>query len=422
MVAESLWGSEALPFTVRTKHGPARIPAFHFKGHQILILAQSHEFRLVDKQGTVRLPEGVAFIQNKDLSRRTNKRVTHQIVTDGIYDLFRSLTHVVRGEKREVSDMREMRQLTFDFIGAMRAWGVLTSDERDTAISLFSAMGEELDAPKRNQKKLTASARYQKAANLKTSRGKTAPMPAAITASAGAHHLGKRSKEAREIAGFFTPRRLELYERIEVVHQEMDGAWSLFHVDALASSFNAIGLAAARPTGATKRVAREKIEALARSLGRIRVLPYIGLIDRLLEQLRVLYKGISTFVPSKDDPRLELEPLVGPIRSSLQAMRLIRCIEMELIMPLAFLERRWKRWNEDRRTEVIALFKTNFSKAYRLLETLREEELPEGAPALARGVFAKVSAFTLSSADSKEARKSVRESKKLLKELVRELS
>ncbi|PIP60424.1 hypothetical protein COX00_03350 [Candidatus Uhrbacteria bacterium CG22_combo_CG10-13_8_21_14_all_47_17] len=419
MVTESLWGSEAGPFTVRTKHGSVRVQAFPFKGHQILILARSFNIKreALDKLNVVQLPEGAALVQNKELSRRTAQRVTHQIVTGGIYDLFRSLAHVARTEKEEVGDMHKMRQLTFDCIGSMRAWGVLSGDEQEAAISLFALMGEELDEPKRNLKKRTASDRYQKAARLRTSRGKTAPMPAALTASAGASHLDKRSKEARDIANFFTPRRIEVYERIQEVHRVMDDVWDVFQT--LSSNFNAVGLAARRPTQATKRLAQEKISSLARALEHIRVRPYIGLLDGLLKDLRTLRKEIDAFVPSEAMPAIHLASFTGPIRSKIRAMRFIRCVEMRLILPLAFLEQRWKRWNKSRREDVALFFRRNFLEVHQHLERLHDEELSKDLRAEALSVFAEIQRGLLfSSLAPDEARKSVRKSKKLLKTLV----
>ena len=421
MVTESLWGSEAGPFTIRTKHGPARVQAFPLRGHQILILARALEMKVHDEPKVISLPEGTAFVQNGELSRRTKRRVTHQIVDGGIYDLFRSLTHVARAEKEEMRDMHKMRQLTFDCIGSMRAWGVLSGDEQEAAIQLFALMGEELNEPKRNNKKRTASARYQKAARLKTSRGKTAPMPAALTASAGALHLDKRSKEARDIANFFTPRRIEVYERIQDVHHVMDDVWDVFQT--LSANFNAIGLAARQPTKATKHLAQEKIRNLVNALGRIRVRPYIGLLDGLLKDLRMLGKEIDAFTPSEAIPELCLTPFTAPIRSKVRAMRFIRCVEMRLILPLAFLDQRWKRWSKSRREDVALFFRRYFLEIHQHLERLQDKELFEDLRMQGLSTFAEIQRGLLfSSLVTDESRKSVRKSKKLLKILVYDFS
>jgi len=104
-------------------------------------------------------------------------------------------------------------------------------------------------------------------------------------------------------------------------------------------------------------------------------------------------------------------------------MRFIRCVEMRLILPLAFLDQRWKRWSKSRREDVALFFRRYFLEIHQHLERLQDKELFEDLRMQGLSTFAEIQRGLLfSSLVTDESRKSVRKSKKLLKILVYDFS
>lgn len=354
-----LLGAETNKFNVRISEGLcARVDAFPFAGHQLIFLDGPHRFRSVDNKERI-VPDGVAFIQNKDLARRTRQRVTHQVVglDCGVYDVFCALGHVKRGEVREANQLRETRQLTFDYITDLRSWKVLDDAERDLAFSWFSAQAEELSEPKRNDKKLRAGDRYRKAATLRTPRGKRAPMQTAFTASAGAHHIDKRREEAKGIALFFSEKHVKMWHKLSHLHDVLGDVWRFF--DEASSPKHPLRLAAERTSGQTKRLARERLAENRAFLLSVRVRPYIELINRAVRELDELTKTLDEYVP-KDGSSFDLATPVAKIRTTLRTIRLVKALITELIIPLSFLEKRWKMLPRAKRAEKVLAMRAEF--------------------------------------------------------------
>lgn len=336
------------PFTTRTKYGQARIRASSVSGHRVVITREPQVFRSVtnERSRDIVIPDGVGLMYN-------GEQKIYQIFERGMYDMLRSRTHASKGERRDVQDVHEMRQMTFDFVGRLRTWSLLGDEARAFTDDTLLLLANQLDHPKRNERKLTASRRFRKAAALRTAKDKRMPMPAAFTASAGAHHLDLRRADVREILKYVDPERLKIFALVQGAHARIDDAWRVFRPAAFLEPGNAIMLACEKPDGRVKRVVRDQLRPIYAGLQEIRVRPLNGLATRVCQAINAIVKKIEAFVRRDGEPALDVAPELDRIRENLALMLMIREIEMEAIMPISFLLARWRRLDDGRRDEVM---------------------------------------------------------------------
>lgn len=321
-------------FKVRTKYDEKKMHAASVSGHRVLVGLGEELFCDIVKgeERNFSYPAGTGYMFN-------GEQKIYQIFPHGMYEMLRSKGHAVRGEKIDSKDMRGMTQLTFDFICRLRTWTLIGDEGKDFTDESLLSLAKSLDRPKRNERKLTAADRFRKAAKLKTeARAKRMPMPSAFTAAAGAKQLDLRRADVQSILGWIDPERLAVFELVEGVHMRLDDAWRVMSPQAFAQPGHSIAIASCLPTPQAVKVMRDHLRPIYRGLHEIKVQPLNGLADEAAVALNALVQKITK---AKDAVDISVE--LSRIREKLALMRIVRALEMDVIMPLSMLLHNWKR-------------------------------------------------------------------------------
>ena len=93
---------------VRAEKGCGRFEAeFPFGGRKIFFAAKTHILR---RNGvSYQVPASVAYVLNRELEKRTNGKVTHELVEQGLYHLLRLTVYAARGSSDEIEEMYARR-------------------------------------------------------------------------------------------------------------------------------------------------------------------------------------------------------------------------------------------------------------------------------------------------------------------------
>lgn len=319
-------------FTVRTKHDALRTEMLIVSGHRVLVAPNDLTFHDIKKNESVevRYPAGTGFMYN-------GEQKIYQIFPEGMYQMLRSRSHAVRGERDDSRQMREMQQLTFDFVGQLRTWSLLGDEGQDFTDQSLVALANSLDHPKRNERKLKAARHYRKAGTLRNGNGTRLAMPAAFTASAGAQQLDHRRADVQVILGWLGPERLSIFGLLQGVHERLDDAWRTLSPQAFEGGRNnVIAIAAANPTAQSTKVLRDHMRPLMRGLKEIRVRPLNRLALDAYAALTTLGKKI---VEARQ--RVDVSAEILAARAPLATMKVIRSLEIDAITPLSMILHRW---------------------------------------------------------------------------------
>jgi len=390
-------------FTVKTKHDRQRLEAISVYGHRVLVLVRQERFHDIraDKSVEISYPAGTGLMFN-------GEQGIHQIFPGGMYQMLRSRSHASLGERDDAKSMREMGQLAFDFVARLRSWLFIGEEGRAYTDESLLRLAGELASPKRNERKLVASDRFRKSSQLRTKRDKRMPMPSAITASAGAHHLDLRRTDVQAILRWIDPERLAVHRLTEAVHDRFGDAWRMFN-PAAANQSHPVLLAAAKPTTQTVKVMRDQLRPLYRGLKEVRVNPLMGLAEEAAVGLATLRDRIMNASAPVD----VLDLLTG-IRASLAAALLTHELEIHAISPVSLSLGRWRQIEPHRRellrlrtAESVLTAKTSFERWADHLPAKRQGDIQRELD----------QAVALSTQEAADLRKQIREEKKALKRI-----
>jgi len=202
--------------SIRTRTGPIRAPFVKVDGTNVLVLTEKHAaFR-----------SGTVFVPNRELARVSPRHTTHMAFEEGLYDAFRSGSHVIRrngmrpGSKRgELQNIREDVATARSFVRCLLASGLLTKKEEDAARLALRDLIVRYGLA-RNEHKIAGRDALHRSIDFKDRLGRKNPSAAGFVTGSGIKHLLERGGELGFISIAVDRRTVMVWQAIEA-HMEI---------------------------------------------------------------------------------------------------------------------------------------------------------------------------------------------------------
>lgn len=278
------------------------------------------------------LPSGTPLVTNQRLVERTEGRVTHMIVRDGLYRLFSQAKHISGGTAEDLVGMNATVEELIGYAEFLRRSGQLSLDYHDRVRRALEKIGNDLGSPKQNRHKLKTSERSRQAARTRYHDGRIKPGPGRVVTAAAATHALKRVSELEEMCPAVNFTMFRIYRLMRELHRILDGQWELFTDDMLDGLPVPIQMALVNGTHDPQSVLYidDVLEGFELRLKRMFFIqPFAPLAARLVKALRGLRRDIRAHLVARVYERsLEITEL-------LRRLRMIRYVELQLLARLS---------------------------------------------------------------------------------------
>lgn len=316
-------------FKVRTKFGSAKIVGRPLtKSGGIVFLTRPRKFGRGERGRD--FPIGTPVVSHRELAKRTEGRVTHMIVADGLYRLGALATHIAAGSERDLHGMIVTRRDLEECAEFIRVSGQMPLDYHGKLKEFLAAIGDELDVPKRNEHKLAAAKRSKQAAVTQYRDERLKPGPGRIVTRAATIHAAKRVRELQEICPAVTYTMIRVHKLTTRIHGILDRIWHYFMDQQIEGLPLPIHTAMAKQsrTRPGVRATVIELEEFEAWLDELFIRPFTDLSRRLMAELRDLRKAIWS------QRRDEVENRVRDVRKLVRRLRMARYIESQLLLRL----------------------------------------------------------------------------------------
>jgi len=198
---------------VRAEKGCGRIKAeFPIGGSKIFFAVENHILR---RDGVAfQVPAGVAYVRNRELAERTNGKVVHEMVEEGLHHLRRMAIHIVRNNTDEIAVMYARRVQIGDEAKSLLLSGMMSDEEHASILRELEVLEAQFSPPKRVEQKLTAAKHLGKAHALRASGDRRKIAPSSMTAYAAGKRVSIRISDLGFIRKYFSGEALKLSEVI----------------------------------------------------------------------------------------------------------------------------------------------------------------------------------------------------------------
>ena len=212
---------------VRAEKGCGRFEAeFPFGGRKIFFAAKTHILR---RNGvSYQVPAGVAYVLNRELEKRTNGKVTHELVEQGLYHLLRLTVYAARGSSDEIEEMYARRGQIRKEASELLESGLMPADEHARILGELEVLEAQFSPPKRVEQKLVAAKHLGKAHDLRASGDRRKIAPSSMTAYAASKRVTLRIRDLEFISRYFSGGTMRISAQINAYREAIEDISEFF--------------------------------------------------------------------------------------------------------------------------------------------------------------------------------------------------
>jgi hypothetical protein len=334
--------SKTMTVTVYASEGKGRVKVeCPFGGRKIFFASEYHS--LARGNRFVMIPPGVAYVHNTDLARRTDGKVRHLLVTQGLFHLLRLTIYATKSSADEIQEMYARRGQIRKEAAQLLESGIMTEEEHAQILREITFLERHFLPPKRAVQKLAAGKNLVKAHALGASGNRRKDARAPLTAYAAGKRVTIRISDLGFITRYFSGETMRISATIRSYVEAVEDISEFFERPsndrkspktrgAFFRLMDGLNIPAGRESAL--RMLRRRLSGYATSMSALTFMPYREVCERIASLLGhidlALVRGVH---PSA------LRAVDG-VRRLLRQLRLLYIVETELVARLSWYLRR----------------------------------------------------------------------------------